>query len=353
MFEHGETGIMTAIRLATASNVRSFQSLVGALVTCDAGWKEQIDQDSLEDEFGRFRVWSGNLGALQKGHSSLDYRLRDSPLLSGNALKFLEELNNNLNEALAIISGARLPYEEQSKSNSDGKSEEGSDDGFFSEDDEGEDESSSSKQELVMRYEEIVDIIDNLYKLSVRIRTPTMRSRSLRVASYQPKDPETGVDVLSAYALYDQQHTTELLRGLRQAHSRVPESSDEYLVTRLARGITLRRRHLKYWKRHRDKLSIPAVIEESVAQPERCTEQTNLLNRDSTAKALLDQPFIGECRCMLVRVASLVLELTLLQCSRRHPVRRQVEQCSQAQKQHVTISRLTKSWTPNLSQAML
>lgn len=301
---------MTAIRLATASNVRSFQTLVNALGTCDAGWTEQLDQESLEDEFGRFRVWSGNLGALQKGHSSLDYRLRDSPLLSGNALKFLEELTNNLNEALAIVSGARPPYEEQSKSDSDGKSDEGSDDGFFSEDDE--DEDGSSKKELVMRYEEIVDIIDNLYKLSVRIRTPTMRSRSLKAASYQPKDPETGIDVLSAYALFDQQHTRELLRDLRQAHANETESSDDYLVTRLAHGITLRRRHFKYWKRHRDKLSVSTVIEESVVQAERPVEQASAPQRDSTATTPLNQPFVGEYHTKHLRVASSLVKLTRL-----------------------------------------
>lgn len=338
---------MTAIRLATASNVRSFQTLVNALVTCDARWKEQLDQDGLEDEFGRFRVWSGNLGALQKGHSSLDYRLRDSPLLSGNTLKFLEELTNNLNEALAIISGARLPYEQQPKSDSDGRSEEGSDDGFFSED-EAEDEAGGLKQELVMRYEEIVDIIDNLYKLSVRIRTPTIRSRSLKAAAYQPKDPETGVDVLSAYALYDQQHTKELLRDLRQAHSDEIKSSDDYLVTRLAHGITLRRRHFKYWKRHRDKLSVSTIFEESVAEAERPTEQAKAPHHDDSANVPLDEPFIGECRCLLARVASLVLELTLLQYSKKHPVRRQVEQCCQAQKPHITTNHLMRSWTPNL-----
>lgn len=299
---------MTAIRLATASNVRSFQTLLNALSACDAGWTEQLDQERLEDEFGRFRVWSGNLGALQKGHSSLDYRLRDSPLLSGNALKFLEELTNNLNEALAIVSGARPPYEEQSKPESGGRTDEGSDDGFFSEDDE--DEDGSSKKELVMRYEEIVDIIDNLYKLSVRIRTPTIRSRSLKAASYQPKDPETGVDVLSAYALFDQQHTRELLRDLQQTHANGTESSDEYLVTRLAHGITLRRRHFKYWKRHRDKLSVSVVIEGNVVQAERPVEQASAPQHVSTATAPLNQPLIGEYHRIRLRVASLVVKLT-------------------------------------------
>jgi hypothetical protein len=283
---------MTAIRLATASNVRSFQTLANALVSSDAKWKEQIDQESLEDEFGRFRVWSGNLGALQKGHSSLDYRLRDSPLLSGNALKFLGELNSNLNEALAIVSGVRPPYEDQSKPDSDEKSDTDSDDGFFSEDDE--DEGGGPKRELAMRYEEVVDIIDNLYKLSVRIRTPTIRSRSLKAASYQLKDPETGVDILGTYALYDQKHTRELLRDLRQTHLSEAKDGDDYLVNRLAHGITLRRRHFKYWKRHRDKLSVSTVIEESVIRPERPVPEVDASQRNDLAETPLTQPVVGK-----------------------------------------------------------
>ncbi|KAF2630251.1 hypothetical protein BU25DRAFT_254947 [Macroventuria anomochaeta] len=282
---------MTAIRLATASNVRSFQNLLNALVTSDGKRKEQIDQEALEDEFGRFRVWSGNLGALQKGHSSLDYRLRDSPLLSGTALKFLEELNQNLDEAFAIVSGSRLPFEKQPKPDSNEEKDEEDDDDFFSEDDE-DDEAGGSKKELTMRYEEVVDVIDNLYKLSVRIRTPTIRSRSAKAASYQPKDPETGIDILSTYAQYDKQHTNELLRNLRQPHVESAQIGDDYLVSRLAHGITLRRRQFKYWKRHRDKLSVSAIPEENSIQPKRTVEQVNALLRNDTAEVRLPQPAI-------------------------------------------------------------
>lgn len=180
---------MSSIRIASASNVRAFQKLAYALDTNDTKWANLIDREALEDEIGRFRVWCGNLGALLKGHGSLDYRLRDSPLLSSNALKFLEELDDNLNEALAIVSGARLPYEEQAVlKKGDGDDEAENDGGFYSEDeDEGEQDSIGSGSELSMRFLEVVDIIDNLYKLSVRIRTPTVRSRSLKAASYKPK----------------------------------------------------------------------------------------------------------------------------------------------------------------------
>ncbi|KZM21834.1 uncharacterized protein EKO05_0003127 [Ascochyta rabiei] len=283
---------MASIRLATASNFRTFQNLVDALVSNDGRWREQLDQEALEDEFGRLRVWSGNLGALQKGHSSLDYRLRDSPLLSGNALKFLEELNQNLHEAHSIVSGTRLPYEDQSQPDSAEELDEDNDDGFFSEDDDDDEEAASSKKELTMRYEEIVDIIDNLYKLSVRIRTPTIRSRSLKAASYQPKDPETGVDILSTYALYDKQHTEELLRYLRQPHIPDAQTDDGCLASRLAHAVTLRRRQFKYWKRHREKLSVSTILEETAVRAERPVEQINVPSRNNPAEAILPQPVI-------------------------------------------------------------
>jgi hypothetical protein len=214
-------------------------------------------------------------------------------LLSGNALRFLEELNYNLNQAYEIISEARLPFEDQSNpDSSEQQQDDDNNDGFFSEDDDSED--GSSKKELSMRYEEIVDIIDNLYKLSVRIRTPTIRSRSLKAASYQPKDPETGVDIMSTYRLYDKQHTEELLRHLREPHSSDAQIDGDCLASRLAHGITLRRRQFKYWKRHREKLAVSTVHEEAVADAERPVEHVKTLSQDEVVEAPLPQPVIGK-----------------------------------------------------------
>ena len=92
---------MSAIRLGTAGCVHAFQTLLTVIAADQSSLKNQIDKEALGDELGRFRVWSGNLGALQKGHSSLDYRLRDSPLLSSNVLKLLAELKGNLTEGRA------------------------------------------------------------------------------------------------------------------------------------------------------------------------------------------------------------------------------------------------------------
>jgi hypothetical protein len=241
---------MATIRLGTAAAVRSFQELSAVLNDKDTTFTHLIDRENLEDEFGRLRVWSGNLGALQKGHSSLDYRLRDSPLLSSNALKLLKELEQNLSEALAVVSGARLPYEQQENPTDAVDDDE---DGFYSEDDDDDETSDGAapKTELEQRFREIVDIVDNLYKLSVRIRQPTLRTRSLKAASYRPKDPDTGVDILEQYASFDFQHTKEVVRHLRLEHTKDDVQDNDVLIQRLSKAITLRRRQFKYWRRRK------------------------------------------------------------------------------------------------------
>lgn len=50
----------------------------------------------IEEEFGRFKIWAGNLGALAKGHSALDWRLRDAEVMRSTVLSLLQELNSAL-----------------------------------------------------------------------------------------------------------------------------------------------------------------------------------------------------------------------------------------------------------------
>jgi hypothetical protein len=52
-------------------------------------------------ERGRFETWSGNVGAHQKGRSSLDSRLRDAPHISGVMVDFLDELKDALGEGMS------------------------------------------------------------------------------------------------------------------------------------------------------------------------------------------------------------------------------------------------------------
>jgi hypothetical protein len=215
----------------------------------DHRFLKQISLVDVEDELGRFRVWAGNIGALQAGHSSLEYRLREASLVLQNVLKLLSELKALLYEITLVTSSIRLPYDEQIVQ--DGSD---SDDEFdFGEIETDQDE--APKTELERNYLSIVDIIDNLYKLSIYIRNPTSRTRFSKAASFQVVDPESGVDLLGRYQDFDIEHVRHVFQDLRRECFPDVQYQQNELIERLGKAITRRRQLFMYWKRHRDKLS--------------------------------------------------------------------------------------------------
>jgi hypothetical protein len=58
----------------------------------------EISLQTVHDELGRFRVWAGNIGALQnaKSRHSLDYRLRDAPQIQKQVVRILVRLRDSL-----------------------------------------------------------------------------------------------------------------------------------------------------------------------------------------------------------------------------------------------------------------
>jgi hypothetical protein len=85
---------MTTIRAATESCIHNF-----AVVCHELEQHANLDTFGCEDineASGRFRVWIGNLGALAKGHSALDWRLRDANVMRSTVLSLLFELQNTL-----------------------------------------------------------------------------------------------------------------------------------------------------------------------------------------------------------------------------------------------------------------
>src|SRR4051794_39618294 len=53
---------------------------------------------ALQDEYGRLRVWAGNIGAHQSGRASLDYRLRDASHIKDQIIRLLDDLQLSLRE---------------------------------------------------------------------------------------------------------------------------------------------------------------------------------------------------------------------------------------------------------------
>jgi hypothetical protein len=58
--------------------------------------------EKLTEELNRFKIWCGNLGALQSGRSSLDFRLRESIVMRTNVLKLLDRLQQTLEKSESL-----------------------------------------------------------------------------------------------------------------------------------------------------------------------------------------------------------------------------------------------------------
>ena len=93
-------------------------------------------------------------------------------------------------------------------------------------------------------YIDIVEIIDRLFKLSIAIRNPSIRTATSKALSYVEKD-ELGNDT---FLLFEQ-------FTIKRIQLRYPELP-EHLATRLAKSISRRRRLFLYRRRHRKKLEI-------------------------------------------------------------------------------------------------
>lgn len=76
---------------------QSFHQLCNLLNKSDV-WSEQISLPAVQDEFGRFRVWAGNVGAHRSGRVSLDYRLREAEKMRQQVTNLLNDLESNLRE---------------------------------------------------------------------------------------------------------------------------------------------------------------------------------------------------------------------------------------------------------------
>ncbi|OBT75924.1 hypothetical protein VF21_05770 [Pseudogymnoascus sp. 05NY08] len=308
--------------VATSSCLEAFGALRSHLQAAKPELAAQVPDADVEDEFGRFRLWAANIGALSRGHSSLDYRLRDAPLVLEGALKLLNELQQELHQMCLVLSGARLPYEAQISSRASHVDD--SDTSSLSSDSESSSDSSSDSDneklapsELRRRVSALSNINDNLYRLSRSIRAPASHSRSLKALSYKLIDKETGVDVVQQFAPVDLAFTKDLFSQLRRnaqdqyADCPALDDGDLAMIERLAQGITRRRQQFLYWKHHRKKLGFYA--EKEILKIPKPAPTVHLKEdgwRESVAGPRASLPVIGKAQTESSRPKTTLTETT-------------------------------------------
>ena len=149
-------------------------TISGVLITClkhydkvleqvPSHYFEEVPRQLWEDERGRLRLWASNIGAHQRGTSSLDYRLRDASHVKGQVMKLLERYDEVLRELrpdlFRQLSQQTQPDQEYM-------------DDEFSDDEDHETETQSI-------YKSLVCSMNALFKLSMIIRNPTQHDRIL------------------------------------------------------------------------------------------------------------------------------------------------------------------------------
>ncbi|KAH0545417.1 hypothetical protein FGG08_000558 [Glutinoglossum americanum] len=212
----------------------SFYHLCSLLTEPECVFIDQISHSAVMDELGRFGVWVGNIGALQDGPSSLDYRLREASHIRQMVLKLLGDLNDTLQEAISIVSCKRPQKDFQPPD--DEFASEFSGDGS-STDSDAQDPSNDlmPTTEIQQLFLAIVETITSLLKLSITIRNPAPRDRHAKSASFSPYDDR-----------YDIGHVWQKFPHARKS---------SWLIDRLGKANSRRRLYLRYREKHREKLS--------------------------------------------------------------------------------------------------
>ena len=76
----------------------AFHNLCDDLGSSGPKYTEQIKLPAVEDQYARFKIWAGNIGAHRSGRVSLDHRLREATRTRKRVVNLLDDLENNLND---------------------------------------------------------------------------------------------------------------------------------------------------------------------------------------------------------------------------------------------------------------
>lgn len=183
-----------------------------------------------QDELGRFRIWAANIGAHRTGQSSLAFRLHDASQVREQVLRVLNGMKQDFEDLDATISDQ------------------------FAE------EQSTVLEEAEEVFRAIQASINRLFDISMIIRKP-VHGDALRGAIQES---------VGLYDQIDQQHVCDKF-----------PSAESSIQDRLAAAITQRRKELKYYERHRQKLGRGMDYEESDPSDRSSTAPSCPLQADS------------------------------------------------------------------------
>ncbi|KAI4112733.1 MAG: hypothetical protein LQ345_006160 [Seirophora villosa] len=164
---------------------------------------------SVDDHLGRFKIWSGNIGALQSLPlpTSLDYRLKEAPKTAAYIAEVLDVLIDTLEELLSVLVSGQCKHTEphhdlplDALTLSDAANETAS----LSSD------QSQPQSELEELLGSCADTISGLFRSSVLIQSATSRDRYAKAAAAgDPFSEHYGIDHVGPVAAAGHSHHSE------------------------------------------------------------------------------------------------------------------------------------------------
>jgi hypothetical protein len=150
-----------------------YDEVCTSMVRANHTIRDKLRPGIMDNSLGRFRLWVGNMRARRRGTASLDYKLREASHIRDRVLKLLQNLETMLGEALQIITGERVPWEDLSDSESDES------------DDDSEQAEDGLKTELSQLASNMAEIIKCLMQLSSAISNPAPHNqfKSLQIST--------------------------------------------------------------------------------------------------------------------------------------------------------------------------
>lgn len=232
-----EIVISSAIRDASYKCLKAFASILDAATSEST----KINQEILEDQHARFRIWAGTLGVFSSPHLSADFRLRYSQDTRNLIRKLLRRLERNL-KWLSLQATPIHSHDQHESTNEEDESS--SDSSFWLSDDPGLSEAKRKKAGTGASDDRRLKVVDetitDLLKLTPIIET-TLSNEDEEVARWAQDEGSRLVNELQGFKKEMQEFLTTRFPRLD------PSLKDRLLETSLRRRKKLiYRRNLRF-----------------------------------------------------------------------------------------------------------
>ena len=231
----------TTITASTAKCLRSFNEVIELIRSLDQKEKDLLVA-AWEDELGRLRIWTANVGVDRLNQAPLDWRLRDASHIRDQIISLLENLLARLDDARDIVA-------EDNESKQDD----------FTDEDNNNEGSLTDLNELQLT---IASIIKSLFLMSILVREPAQHDSRRALLSrsegvfFEPDD----------YAHVRRQYP----------------KADEAIISRLSSATTRRRIYLRYQasKALEHRHGIASVLADNKADSTIASDTSTILARE-------------------------------------------------------------------------